>query len=115
MAKTIIIFAVIGVIAILYATPAMYLRNGVKKDTPEDVPKYLGTPSQSTNEPDGTTVSIYKVEKIPPLCVEYVLTFKNALTGEDASQQAIGIKSVLNKWTWRWCLSEKAEKEEKKS
>lgn len=111
MAKKIIILAVIGVIAILYATPAFYLRYGVNNDNPDAVTRYLGAPSQSTDNPDGTTVSIYKVEKIPPLCVEYVLTFKNALTGEDASQQTIGIKSVLNKWTWRWCPSEKkAEK-----
>jgi len=111
MAKKIIILAVIGVIAILYATPVMYLRNGVKKDTPEDVPKYLGMPSQSTDEPDGTTVSIYKVEKLPPLCVEYVLTFKNVLTGEDVSQETISVKRTLNKWTWRWCQPEKkAEK-----
>ena len=106
MIKKMIILVVIGVVAILYATPAFYLRNGVEKDTPEDVPKYLGMPSQSTDNPDGTTVSIYKVEKIPPLCVEYVLTFKNVLTGEDASQQAINVKRTLNKWTWRWCPSE---------
>lgn len=114
MAKKIILLAVIGVVAILYATPVFYLKSGVDKSTPDEVSQYLGMPSQSTDHPDGTTVSIYKVEKIPPLCVEYVVTFKNTLTGEDASQQAIGIKSVLNTWTWRWCPSEKAEKEEKK-
>jgi hypothetical protein len=113
--KQIIILAVIGVIAILYATPSFYLRYGVNNDNPDAVARYLGAPSHSTDNPDGTTLSIYKVEKIPPLCVEYMLTFKNALTGDDASQQTIGVKSVLSKWTWRWCPSEKAEKEEKKS
>jgi hypothetical protein len=105
--KIIILLVVLGVLAILYATPTFYLRSGVNHDTPDAVTRYLGTPSQSTDHPDGTTVSMYKVEKIPPLCVEYVLTFKNILTGEDASQQAIGVKRILNKWTWRWCPSEK--------
>lgn len=112
MIKQMIILMVAGVVLILYATPAFYLRNGVEKDTPEDVTKYLGLPSQSTDNPDGTTISPYKVEKIPPLCIEYVLTFKNKLTGEDASLQAIGVKRTLNKWTWRWCSSEKSEKKE---
>lgn len=111
--KQVIVFVVIGVVLVLYATPAFYLRNGVKKNTPEDVPKYLGMPSQSTDNSDGTTVSIYKVEKIKPLCVEYVLTFKDVLTDEDASQETISVKRVLNKWTWRWCQPEKkAEKKD---
>ena len=108
--KQIIILVVVGVVAILYATPAFYLRFGVNHDNPDAVTRYLGAPSQSTDHPDGTTVSTYKVEKIPPLCIEYVLTFKNKLTGEDASQQAISVKRVLNKWTWRWRPSDKAEK-----
>ena len=112
--KTILLLVVLGVLAILYATPVFYLRPGVNYDNPEAVTRYLGMPSQSTENPDGTTVSIYKVEKVPPLCVEYVLTFKNFLTGEDASQQAISVKQVLKKWTWRRCPSEKAEKTEKK-
>lgn len=110
--KKIILLVAVGILAILYATPALYLRSGVGKSTPDEVTQYLGLPSQSTDNPDGTTVSIYKVEKIPPLCVEYVLTFKNVLTGEDASQQAITVKRMLNKWTWRWCPSEKAEKKD---
>jgi len=110
--KQIIILVVLGVLAILYATPAFYLRSGVNHDDPDAVTRYLGMPSESTDNPDGTTVSIYRVEKIPPLCVEYVVTFKNKLTGEDASQQAIDVRRVLNQWTWRWCPSEK--KTEKK-
>lgn len=113
--KQIILLVVLGVVFILYATPAFYLRSGVNHDTPEAVTRYLDTPSESTDNPDGTTVSTHKVEKIPPLCVEYVLTFKNVITGEDASQQAISVKRVLHKWDWRWCPSEKAEKDEKKS
>lgn len=108
--KQIIILVIVGIVVVLYATPAFYLRSGVGHDTPDAVTRYLDTPSQSTDNPDGTTVSRYKVEKIPPLCVEYVLTFKNTLTGEDASQQAISVKRILNKWTWRWCPSEKEEK-----
>jgi hypothetical protein len=108
--KLIILLVIVGVVVILYATPAFYLRSGVKHDAPDAVTRYLGTPSQSTDHPDGTTVSIYKVEKIPPVCIEYVLTFKNKLTGEDASQQIISVKTVLSKWTWRWCPSEKAAK-----
>ncbi len=105
--KLIILLVVVGVVFILYATPALYLRNGANKETPEEVSQYLDTPSQSTDKPDGTTVSIYKVEKIPPLCVEYIVTFKNVLTGEDASQQTISVKRILHKWDWRWCPSEK--------
>lgn len=105
--KLIILLVVIGVVAILYATPAYYLKNGAGKSTPEEVSQYISTPSQSADHPDGTTVSIYKVEKIPPLCVEYVVTFKNILTGEDASQQTISVKRILHKWDWRWCPSEK--------
>lgn len=105
--KQIIALVIAGVLALLYATPAFYLRSGVNHDNPEAVSRYLGMPSQSSDFPDGTTVSIYKVEKIPPLCVEYVLTFKNVLSGEDASQQAITVNRVLNKWTWRWCQAEK--------
>ena len=108
--KMIILLVVVGVVFILYAAPAFNLKKGVDEDTPDAVSQYLGTPSQSTDNPDGTTVALYKVEKLPPLCVEYVVTFKNTLTGEDASQQAIGVKRVLNKWTWRRCPSEKAEK-----
>ena len=110
--KQIIILVVIGVVFILYATPAFYLRSGVNHDTPDDVTRYLGMSSQSTDNPDGTSISTYKVEKIPPLCVEYVLTFKNKLTSEDASQQAPSVKTVLSKWTWRWCPSEKEGKKE---
>lgn len=105
--KLIILLVVVGVVAILYATPALYLRNGVNKETPEEVSQYLNPPSQSTDKTDGTTVSLYKVEKIPPICVEYVVTFKNFLTGEDASQQTINVKRILHKWDWRWCPSEK--------
>lgn len=112
MAKKIIILAVIGIVAILYATPAFYLRYGVNNDSPDAVTRYLGAPSHSTDNPDGTTLSIYKVEKIPPLCVEYVVTFKNTLTSEDAAQQTSSVKQILSKWTWRWCPSEKAEKKD---
>lgn len=109
--KKIIALVVLGVISILYASPAFYLRNGPDKDTPDDVSKYLGLPSQSTDNPDGTTISLYKIEKISLLCVEYVVTFKNTLTGEDASQQAINVKRVMKQWTWRFCPREKeAEK-----
>jgi len=110
MAKKIILLAVVGVVGIFYATPAFYLRSGVNHDNPDAVTRYLGAPSQSIGYPDGTTVSIYKVEKIQLLCMEYVLTFKNKLTGKDASQQAISVETVLSKWTWRWCPPEKAEK-----
>ena len=116
MIKQIIILAVVGVILVLYATPVFYLKPGVDNDTPDDVSRYLGTPSQSTDNPDGTSVATYKVEKIPPLCVEYVLTFQNKLTSEDASQQAPAImKTVVTKWDWRWCPSEKAEKKDQPS
>ena len=112
MIKQMIFLVVAGVVLLLYATPAFYLRNGPDKDTPDDVTKYLGLPSQSTDNPDGTTVSLYRVEKIPPLCIEYVLTFKNKLTGEDASLQAVNVQRVMKQWTWRWCPSEKAEKKD---
>lgn len=107
MVKKILILAVLGVVAILYISPVFYLKPGMNQDTPDDVSRYLGTPSQSTDNPDGTTVSIYQVEKIPPLCVEYVVTFKNKLTGEDVSQQTVDVRRVLNQWTWHWCPSEK--------
>jgi len=110
--KPLIILVVVGVILILYATPAFYLGNGLDNDTPEDVTKYLGQPSQSADNPDGLTVSLYRVEKIPPLCIEYVLTFKNKPTGEDASLQEVNVKRVLNQWTWRRCPSEKGEKKD---
>ncbi len=110
MIKQMIVLVVAGVVLLLYATPAFYLRNAPNKDTPENVTQYLGQPSQSTDNPDGTTISLYRVEKIPPLCIEYVLTFKNKLTGEDASLQPINVQRVLKQWTWRWCPSEKAEK-----
>ena len=110
--KQIILLVVLGVVFILYATPAFYLKSGVNNDTSDDVTRYLGMPSQSTDNPDGTTVALYKVEKLPPICVEYVVTFKNKLTGEDASQQAIGVNRVLNKWTWHRCPSEKTEKKD---
>ena len=114
MIKQMIALVVVGVISILYVTPAFYLRNGPDRDTPDDVTKYLDMPSQSTDNPDGTTISIYKVEKLPPLCVEYVVTFKNVLTGEDASQQAINVRRVMKMWTWRFCQREKTGKTEKK-
>ena len=110
MIKQAIVVVILGVVLILYATPAFYLRSGVNNDTPDDVTRYLGPPSRSNDYPDGTTVSVYKIEKIPPLCVDYVLTYKNKLTGEDAAQQAIGVKRTLNKWTWRFCPSEKEGK-----
>ncbi len=108
--KLIILLVIVGVVGVLYATPAFYLRSGVDHDNPDAVTRYLGIPSQSTDYPNGTTVSTYAVEKIPPVCIEYVLTFKNKLTGEDASQQMISVKAVLSKWTWRWCQSEQAGK-----
>jgi hypothetical protein len=105
--KLIILLVVVGIVVILYATPSFYLRSGVNHDTPDAVERYLDTPSESTDNPDGTTVSIYPVERIPPICVEYVVTFKNILTGQDAAREAITVKRVLKKWTWRWCQAEK--------
>ncbi len=106
--KLAIFLVICGVIAVLYAMPAFYLKSGAGKDKPEDVTRYLGEPLQSVDEVGGTTVSIYKVEKVPPICVQYVVTFKKQITGgDDPSLQTLGVQSFLKDWTWRWCPSDK--------
>ena len=101
--KQILLIVALGVVIAMYAAPSFYLRKGVGQSTQADVTGYLGTPSYQSDRPDGSAQWTYQSEKIPKVCVEYVLTFKPKSVSEDPSQPALTNKKVLSEWDWRWC------------
>ena len=101
--KWIVFFVIMGVVVAMYAAPSFYLRKGVGHSTQDDVTGYLGSPFQSSDNPDGSSEWTYQSEKIPKVCVEYVLTFKPKTVSEDPSQPVLSNKKVLSEWDWRWC------------
>ena len=101
--KLIVLIAALGVVTAMYAAPSFYLRKGVGQSTQADVTGYLGTPFQESDRPDGSAQWTYQSEKVPKVCVEYVLTFKPKAASEDPSQPVLTNKKVLSKWDWRWC------------
>ena len=101
--KLIVLLVALGVVVAMYATPSFYLRKGVGKSTQADVTEYLGTPSQASDKPDGSAQWTYQSEKIPKVCVEYVLTFNPKPISENLSQPVLTNKKTLSKWDWRWC------------
>ena len=105
--KMIVLIVVLGVVVAMYAAPSFYLRKGVGHSTQVDVTQYLGSPSQSSDKSDGSSEWTYQTEKIPKVCVEYVLTFNPKTVSEDPSQPVLTNKKVLSRWTWRWCEAEK--------
>jgi hypothetical protein len=94
---------VLGVVVALYAAPSYFLRKGVGHSTQVDVTQYFGSPSQASDNPEGSSVWTYQTEKVPKVCVEYVLTFKPKPISEVPSQPVLTNKKILNKWMWRWC------------
>lgn len=103
MIKTIVLIVVLGVIAAMYAAPSFYLRKGVGLSTQYDVTQYLGSPFKASDNPEGSSVWTYQTEKIPKVCVEYVLTFNPKPISENPSQPVLTNKKILSKWDWRWC------------
>jgi hypothetical protein len=103
MIKTIVLIVVLGVIAAMYAAPSFYLRKGVGHSTQYDVTQYLGSPFKASDNPEGSSVWMYQTEKIPKVCVEYVLTFNPKPISENPSQPVLTNKKTLSKWDWRWC------------
>ncbi len=101
--KWFISLVVIGIVIAMYAAPSFYLRKGVGHSTQEDVTGYLGAPLQSSDNPDGSAQWTYQSEKIPKVCVEYVLTFKPKTVSEDPAVPVPTTKKILRKWDWRWC------------
>jgi hypothetical protein len=99
----IILIVVLGVVVAMYAAPSFYLRKGVGHSTQVDVTQYLGSPFQTSDNPEGSSVWTYQTEKIPKVCVEYVLTFKPKTVREDPSQPVLTNKKILSRWDWRWC------------
>jgi len=101
--KLIVLLVALGVVVAMYATPSFYLRKGVGKSTQADVTEYLGTPLQASDKPDGSAQWTYQSEKIPKVCVEYLLTFMPKAASEDPSQPVLTNKKILSEWDWRWC------------
>ncbi len=108
--KLIILFVVVGIIFLQYATPSFHLRAGVGEDTQNVVTEKLGKPLQTVDNLDGSSVWTFKTEKIPYLCVEYIVTFAPKTASEDTTQPPPSeqpARLVLSKWTWRWCPAAK--------
>ena len=101
--KLFIFFVVLAVVVAMYAAPSFYLRKGVGHSTQVDVTQYFGSPSQSSDKSDGSSEWTYQTEKVPKVCVEYVLTFIPKSVSEDPSQPVLTNKKVLSDWDWRWC------------
>ena len=101
--KQIVLIVALGIVFVMYAMPSFYLRNGVGRSTQADVTEYLGTPIQASDKPDGSAQWTYQSEKIPKVCVEYVLTFKPKSVSDDPSQPVPTSKKILSNWDWRWC------------
>src|SRR5207244_4556033 len=98
--KLIVLIVALGVVVAMYATPSFYLRKGVGRSTQADVTEYLGTPFHASDKPDGSAQWTYQSEKIPKVCVEYVLTFTPTAASEEASQEVLHDKQVQREWAW---------------
>ena len=71
-----LIAIVVAILILGYlALPSYYFMNAVGRETPDGVREHLGKPLQSIGDPTGRSIWIYK-QVVPPLCVEYTLTFK---------------------------------------
>src|SRR5437899_5447628 len=103
MIKTIALIVVLGVIAAMYAAPIFYLRKGVGHSTQYDVTQYFGSPFKASDNPEGSSVWTYHTEKIPKVCVEYVLTFNPKHLSKDLPEPVRTTNKILSKWDWRWC------------
>ena len=100
--KLIVLIVALGIVAAIYAAPSFYLTKGVGQSIQYDVTQYLGSPFQSSERSDGSSEWTYQTEKIPKVCVEYVLSFKPQTISEAPSQPVLTNKKILNKWDWRW-------------
>ena len=104
MATKLIVAVVVGVLIGYLALPSFYLTNAVGRETQDGMRAHLGRPIQSVDS-DGRSVWIYK-QKVPPLCVEYTLTFKRATSSEETTQPVLSDTAplpILSTWSWKWC------------
>ncbi len=105
MATKLIAIVVVGLIIGYLALPSYYFTNAVGRETPDGVRGHLGKPLQSIGDPTGRSIWIYK-QVVPPLCVEYTLTFKRGNPSDETAQPVLSDKAtlpVLIKWEWEWC------------
>jgi hypothetical protein len=58
----IVLIVVLGVVVAMYAAPGFYVRKGIGHSTQYDVTQYLGSPSQQSDNPEGTAVWTYQTE-----------------------------------------------------
>ena len=105
MATKLIVIVVVILITGYLALPSYYFNNAVGRETQDGVREHLGQPLQSIGDAAGRSVWIYK-QVVPPLCVEYTLTFKRGSLSDETTQQVLSDKAtlpVLSKWEWKWC------------
>lgn len=105
MATKIILGVVMTLLISYLALPSYYLMNAVGRETQEGVSDHLGQPLQSFEYSAGRSVWTYKKE-VPPVCVEYTLTFIRRNPSDEATRPVLGDKAtlpVLSKWIWTWC------------
>jgi hypothetical protein len=101
-----LIAIVVALLIIGYlALPSYYLTNALGRETQDGVRDHLGQPLQSIGDSAGRSIWIYK-QTVPPLCVEYTLSFKRINLSEETTQTVLSDKAtlpVLSKWEWKWC------------
>ncbi|HZC82171.1 MAG TPA: hypothetical protein VE222_10765 [Nitrospiraceae bacterium] len=105
MAINLIVIVVVLLIIGYLALPSYYLTNAVDREAQDGVKEHLGQPLQSIGDATGRSIWIYK-QVVPPLCVEYTLTFKRGNLSDETMQPDLSDKAtlpVLRKWIWKWC------------
>jgi len=105
MATKVILGVVMTLLISYLALPSYYLTNAVGRETQHGVSEHLGHPLQSFEDSAGRSVWSYKKE-VPPVCVEYTLTFMPRNPSDEATRPVLSDKAtlpVLSKWNWTWC------------
>jgi hypothetical protein len=104
MATKLLVSVVVGLLIGYLALPSFYLMHAVGRETQDGMRAHLGQPLQSVDSAV-RSVWIYK-QTVPPLCVQYTLTFKRGSLSEETTPPVLSDKAplpILSKWSWEWC------------
>jgi hypothetical protein len=104
MATKLLVSVVVGLLIGYLALPSFYLMHAVGRETQDGMRAHLGQPLQSIDSAV-RSVWIYQ-QTVPPLCVQYTLTFKRGSLSEETTPPVLSDTAplpILSKWSWEWC------------
>jgi hypothetical protein len=104
MATKLLVSIVVGLLIGYLALPSFYLMHAVGRETQDGMRAHLGQPLQSIDSAV-RSVWIYQ-QTVPPLCVQYTLTFKRGSLSEETTPPVLSDTAplpILSKWSWEWC------------